>query len=222
MLCAKFLPTYSFFFLSSCRLLLCLIIGPSPFSFAAAHQRRLFSIHLSKLEGLFFWVYPMAEGWLWPPQAESWPPYWPPWPDPNHSCNHHITAVTTFQHEEPFLHCNGTTGHFRSTHIVCFGYLARRHDQSETGCAGSLQSLKKWRVRHRLPASAAPTVFPQRITLQPLSEVAGEVLPAVGGGDLEASGEGQWVVGGCCLPESIQRTFLRLNTVTAEPKSSPR
>ena len=62
-------------------------------------------------------------------------------------------------------------------------------------------------TRHRLPASAALTVFPQRITLRPSCEVAGKVLWAAGGGEWEASGEGQWVVRGCCSPESIQRNF---------------
>ena len=77
--------------------------------------------------------------------------------------------------------------------------------QGETGCAGSLQSPKERCVRLRLPASAAPTVFPWRITLWPLSEVAGEALPAAGGGDREASCEEQRVVGSHCSSESIQR-----------------
>ena len=69
----------------------------------------------------------MAEGWggrrwPWPPCVESWPPYRPPWPDPNHPCNHRITAVTTFRHAEPFLHCDGTTGHFGCVQILCVGY----------------------------------------------------------------------------------------------------
>ena len=53
--------------------------------------------------------------------------------------------------------------------------------------AGSLQSPKEQCVRHRLPASATPTVFPRRIILRSSCEA----LPAAGGGDREASGEGQ-------------------------------
>ena len=143
-----------------------------------------------------------VRGRPWPPHAESWPPYWPPWPDPNHPCNHHIAAVTTFWRAEPFQHCDGTTGHFRCAHILSEppslpgGELpagARCSGQGETGC---------WEFtvcdradRHRLPSSAAPTVFLQRVSLRPSSEVAGETLPAAGGGDREASGEGQRVVG---------------------------
>ena len=62
--------------------------------------------------------------------------------------------------------------------------------QGETSCTGSLQSPKELCIRHQL---------------RPSSEVAGEALPAAGGGDREASGKGQWVVRGHCLPELIQR-----------------
>ena len=48
--------------------------------------------------------------------------------------------------------------------------------------------------------SAVLMVFLLRITLQPSSEFAGKALPVAGSWDQE-------VVGGRCLPESIQRIF---------------
>ena len=85
--------------------------------------------------------------------------------------------------------------------------VARGSSQGETGCAGSLQSQKGRCLRHQLPASAAPMVFSRYITLRPSSKVAGKALPAAGGGDREASSEGQQVVRGRCLPESIRKIF---------------
>ena len=64
---------------------------------------------------------------------------------------------------------------------------ARCSGQGNTGFAWSLRSPKERCVRHRLPASTAPMVFSQRITLRALSEVTGEALPAAGDGDQEVS-----------------------------------
>ena len=107
------------------------------------------------------------------------------------------------------LYCNATalsdTLDARTSSILLLGGElptgARCSGQGETGCAGSLQSLKERCIRNQLPASAAPAVFLRRVILQPSSEVVGEALPAAGGRNREASSEGQRVVGGRCLLE---------------------
>ena len=65
--------------------------------------------------------------------------------------------------------------------------------QGETSCAGSLLSPKEQCFKHRLPASAAPMVFPRRITLQPSSEFTGGCFQLLEAGT-KRSGEGLWVV----------------------------
>ena len=73
------------------------------------------------------------------------------------------------------------------------------------------EEFEKVDLRHRLPASAAPTVFRRRITLRPSSKVTGDALPAAGGGNREASGEEQQMVGDRCMIQRIFNTELGKN-----------
>ena len=109
------------------------------------------SLQLSKSQGRWE-CNGRGVGWSWPPHAESWPPYSPPWPDPNHPCNHRITAVTTCRRVDNFRHCDGTTRHFRCVHILSepppprleeSATRGRTVQRGQTGYGGSLQSLKE-------------------------------------------------------------------------------